>query len=494
MLPVQTPGGPGSPADLTTADLGPLGTSFARGFEAVLHGLPALRLPDVPGPLVYKKYRTLQGSRPGLAALIRARSELDDARRRRLDAVTAWPVRRVVERGTVRGVVLPRVADRFHIDITLPHSGRTERQVHDLQTLLLPVEKALRAGRPAANGPLRMRVARDAAATMAFLHDEMDVVLGDVSPRNTLIDLRGTDRVLFLDCDSMRIVSAPLDQRQPHTPDWDPPHGEVTSRATDVYKLGLIILRILAPRRMASVDRDPKSLTGVLDAAGMDLLRRAIDSRGPSDERPTAHEWFVHLSQALGEPVRPPSLCDVSADPTLLVPGTSTTVRWTLDTPALVEVHSAGVAIAAVDAPAGAGCLDAVPYRTGALTVSATNPFGEDAARTAGLVVLEPPVTRDLPVSIPQFALPDLARPMVPAPAPPPVPVGFIDAMRLPPLPPPFPAPTAADVIAGVDGSWTRLPPLPIPDPDAAPFDLLEAMTTTPDPHRGLPPRERAHR
>jgi hypothetical protein len=45
------------PDDLTVPQLGPLGAELGSGAQAKVYDLPALTLSDMPGPLVYKRYR-----------------------------------------------------------------------------------------------------------------------------------------------------------------------------------------------------------------------------------------------------------------------------------------------------------------------------------------------------------------------------------------------------------------------------------------------------
>lgn len=465
--------------DLDLAGLGAVGATLGAGGEGRVFALDGLGLPDAPGPLVFKRYTTARPLRPALTALIEARTALNEAGRRRLDATTTWPIRRVVEHGAVVGLVMPRIPGPYLIDLVLPGTGRSTRIPHDLQTLMIGADRALALGRPWASGETRLRVARDVASAIAFLHDEMAVVLGDVSPRNTLIRLDETPYAILVDCDGMRTTRDAATTRAVHTPDWDPPeawpprHGGSPTRAGDLYKFGLLVLRILAPRPEASIDRDARHAAGHLSPTGQAMLADAL-GHDPA-RRPSAIDWFVQLSRELGEPVRPPQLLDADAEPSLVVPGATTRVRWSASDPCRIEVHADGVLVGAQDAPSGAGSLDVTPRRSGVLTVVATNQIGEDRRTTRPVFVLEPPGTVKLPVPMPPLELPAVSAralpPLDPTPLPElpllTLPTELVDLLAAPRAP-------ITDVVLG-----PIFPPVPDVDPSSATPDPLSALVPT---------------
>jgi DNA-binding helix-hairpin-helix protein with protein kinase domain len=100
---------------VTIADsaLGPVGRQLGAGGQAKVFELPGLTLPDVAGPVVYKRYRPGRAPSGQLAKIVALRHRLHDpAKRALLDTVTAWPVREVLDAaGAVCGLVLPRIPE-----------------------------------------------------------------------------------------------------------------------------------------------------------------------------------------------------------------------------------------------------------------------------------------------------------------------------------------------------------------------------------------------
>ena len=97
-------------------------------------------------------------------------------------------------------------------------------------------------------------------------------VFGDLSLRNAVFAVN-PPRVMLIDCDG----AAPLSdttRRQATTPFWEPPEcpPQGTQRLqddrTDIYKLGLAILRCMTPGKGATTATSPAGLAGVLDAEG----------------------------------------------------------------------------------------------------------------------------------------------------------------------------------------------------------------------------------
>ena len=102
---------------------------------------------------------------------------------------------------------------------------------------------------------------------------------------------------MFVDCDAARRHGEVASVPQLNAPDWDPPEGGgVLSKSTDLYKLGLFVLRCLTPDAMCSVNRDPSKARYVLDPTGLALLQAAIG--GLPDRRTTAHQWVRYLTTA----------------------------------------------------------------------------------------------------------------------------------------------------------------------------------------------------
>ena len=195
---------------------------------------------------------------------------LAEGPRDRLDAVAAWPLAAVVDGVALTGVVLPRIPDAYFQDVVLP-SGTAETVVREVQYLFVPPDRNKRIGMPMPDDDQRLRICRDLADLLAFLHDDLAVAFGDLNAKNELFRLDAEPMIMLVDCDAARTRGDT--SAQPNTPDWIPldPH-EPLSRLSDRYKLGLFILRCLTPGPQGSTRTDP-SAAQILDAEGIDLLR-----------------------------------------------------------------------------------------------------------------------------------------------------------------------------------------------------------------------------
>jgi serine/threonine protein kinase len=276
--------------ELHRADLGRLGARLGSGGQAVVYLVPDLRLPDAPSALVYKEYKGNQVAPHGLRAIVRVRSKMAPAERERLDTVAVWPVRVVRDEAGIRGVVMPLIPGSFFQDRMLP-SGTADRHPREAQNLFVSEEVANRVGMPAVALGTRFAICRDAAGALSFLHQH-GIVFGDINAKNELFRLAPEPTVMLVDCDAVRIRGSAAVVRQLNAPDWAPPEGGALTQATDVYKLGLFVLRTLGPGPQASVSRDPRRATP-LDRDGMVLLQATLSPSART--RPTAAAWFDYL-------------------------------------------------------------------------------------------------------------------------------------------------------------------------------------------------------
>jgi len=378
--------------------LGTLGARLGKGGQATVYELPTLRLPDVEGPLVYKEYRATHDSPDSLRRIVSARLSLEVAKRARLDAIAAWPARVVEDKGVTCGVVLPRIPESYFDSLVLPGSNGTKDVPREVQNLFIDPALAGRLGRPAPSTEQRLAVCRDFAAALTFFHDELAVVFGDINAKNEVYRLGPAPMVMYLDCDGVRPAGVLAVSTQLNAPDWDPPEGRDLSRATDLYKLGLFILRCLSPG--ASTRRDPAWATSTLDTAGQDLLARAV--KGPSQDRPDARQWLVLLSRLLGEPIEPPRLGEVVAERPFVLKGQAVLVSWTAEDAVAVDITAGGHTVRV----AGATGRGSVPVRldeAGFIEVRAVNDIGVDCRVVGPIAVVVPPVLRSLPVPMPRL-------------------------------------------------------------------------------------------
>jgi DNA-binding helix-hairpin-helix protein with protein kinase domain len=279
--------------ELDRSVVGTLGAQLGSGGQANVYLAPQLTLPDVAGPLVFKQYKGDQVSQNGLRAIVGVRSRLDPGARARLDAMAVWPVRVVRDSGRICGVLMPLIPDSFFQDRILP-TGTRSRDPREVQNLFIEPDRAVRLGMPDLSTTQRFAVCRDLAAVLALLHGN-GVVFGDVNARNELFRAHPEPTVMLVDCDAVRIRGSAAVVKQLSAPDWNPPEGAVLTQATDLYKLGLFITRVLSPGRQASTARDPQRAFAHLDGEGRRLLTDALGAAGAS--RPTADIWRAYFAK-----------------------------------------------------------------------------------------------------------------------------------------------------------------------------------------------------
>lgn len=269
--------------------LQPLG----KGGQAKVYSVEGLTLHDVPGQVVFKEYKKGQVSPHGLRSIVSVRSKMDVTDRAELDALTAWPCRLVRHGPDVCGVLMPRIHESFFQQRILP-SGKSVNDPREVQNMFVDPGLAERLGMPLLSLVDRLTICRDLARALSFLHAN-ELVFGDINARNELFRVGQDPAVMLVDCDAARKVGSAAVVRQLSAPDWDPPEGGTAlSSKTDVYKLGLFVLRTLSPGPMASTARDPSRADDLLEGDGPTMLRRATSK--VAKERPSAAEWQAYLT------------------------------------------------------------------------------------------------------------------------------------------------------------------------------------------------------
>ncbi len=276
-----------------------LGTSrvVGGGSQATVHAVDDFRVPGINRELAFKEYLVGDSTLhlAGLESIVRFRAELSADDQERLDRFAAWPVATVTDGGHITGILMPLVNDPFTFDLQL-RNGTTERRLCTLQYAFIAPDRARQLGAPAFDAPARLRLAVEFARAFDFLH-ERNIVFGDISANNALLSVDAC-RVMLVDCDAVRIKGCAPVVPQLNSPDWDPPPvgGTRTHQTvrTDVYKFGLLVLRLLSPGAFASTQRSPQGQIAGLNPTGMDLLHRSLD---PDDRsRPAMREWVTALT------------------------------------------------------------------------------------------------------------------------------------------------------------------------------------------------------
>lgn len=275
------------------ADLGSL-VVLAEGAYGKVYRAPQYHLPGDPAAIAYKAYTTAVAEQARAAEnAVSFRNRLDPADRADLDRYTLWPRAVVEEQGAVVGLLMPLIPGEFFFEATDHATGGKSMKLRELQWLIATPAILANYGIADVDNTERLVLLGHLVYAVGLLH-EHGWVYGDLSFRNAAFAL-GPPRMILLGCDDAADLRDPR-RKQAHSLGWDPPESAQVSfqdKATDVYKLGLAILRCLNPGKGTATLRDPSRLAGRLDAAGVALISRAV---GPDPaRRPTAEELYAYL-------------------------------------------------------------------------------------------------------------------------------------------------------------------------------------------------------
>lgn len=279
-----------APCDVLIDEFGELVPISRRGGQGRVYRPARVPIGLGRGPVVVKLYRRPPPAAGAeiLAAMVSWSRALEPDQRAQLQRLTAWPVRVVSAAGLPVGIVMQDVSGRFSVPFVMP-SGRREHVLLALEHLLgSDTYLQLRGLDVALDTVTRAEVAERVSGALAFLHRHA-VVASDIAPSNVLIGL-GDRRVevCMIDCDSM-VFRGRQALESVETGDWDIPasFGEPPrTRASDAYKLGLVVLRLFAR------SHDARTVAPHLRHVPIelrDLLYRAL-APDPAN-RPPAGEW-----------------------------------------------------------------------------------------------------------------------------------------------------------------------------------------------------------
>ncbi len=316
----------------------------------------------------------------------------------------------------------------------------------------------------------RLLLMTQLAFSFAVLHKQ-DWVIGDFSYQNAAFAL-GPPRLLLIDCDDAASLSD-RERRQPHTPQWYPPEyqgpgaQQHQDHKTDVYKLGLAIVRYLKPEVGATTTRDPERLAGILDSTGLDLVRSALSEN--RDARPTAREIFEYLKRFTDPMIASPVINYAELiTPVVLrdADGQSAgRIAWQITKADKIDILLGADqpqtvrTVTPADYPDG--CAFPVADESGQVTLVATNHYGERRYVIGDITVFNiPPITVNL------SEMPRLDIPVPPELPFDPAQVAFPGGV---PAIPEIPDEKVPDV---------EIPQLQVPDGSLPEFeDLLRALT-----------------
>jgi hypothetical protein len=291
------------------SDLGSL-TKISEGGFGVVYRVPSFRLPTAPAtPLAYKEFTKDEAEQAQTAQKsVFFRELLPPSDQTDLDRCAVWPRALVEDKGAVSGLLMPLIPGAFFFELTYAQTGQKTTELRDLKWLNA-TSKQLAANALSADADFTERLALLAQLVycVARLHKQ-NWLFGDISFSNAAYAIN-PPRMILLDCDGASSVAQAALRPAVNTFGWEPPECEqlnVASKATDVYKLGLAVLRCLNPDGAGATIKDPKWLGGQLDAAGVALIARAL-SPDPA-LRPQAKELYYYLKAALDARITPPQV------------------------------------------------------------------------------------------------------------------------------------------------------------------------------------------
>jgi hypothetical protein len=387
------------------AGLGPL-TELAEGAFGKVYRAEKYRLPGNPSAIAYKEF-TQQKTEQARAAqdAVSFRDLLRPADRSDLDRCTVWPRALVEEQGAVIGLLMPLITADFFFQ----PPGQTGKKLRDLQWLIASPAQLAMIGTQDVEETDRLVLLAQLVYDVARLHKQ-DWVYGDLSFKNAAFAI-DPPRMILLDCDGAADLHN-LGRKQAHSLAFDPPecaNGKLQDKATDVYKLGLAILRCLNPGKNAATMRDPGRVAGKLDATGVDLITRAVDP-DPA-RRPTAKELYAYLRGVVAPRVAPPHVIAARLATPLRVRGMDARVEWEIANVPEVIIRVGTSAPVTVPVANGGAQLYVFPAQeSGPVTIEAENRFGAVRVDLGELILYDiPPFDpKSLIGTLPRLAVPPL--------------------------------------------------------------------------------------
>jgi hypothetical protein len=388
-------------------DLG--ATDFiASGAFGAVYKVPGYHLPGDPTPLAFKEFTTDQARQAKVAKkIVSFRDDLDPAEQAKLDRYTTWPRALVSEHGSVCGLLMPLIPDEFFCDQLDPETGNMTRKPREMGWLITTGAQrtAAKMNMPDVDRTTRLTLLTQLAYSIGLLHKH-GWVFGDLSFKNAAFALAPT-RFMLLDCDGAAALSD-QSRKQFSTPFWEPPEsGRQADQddVTDVFKLGLAIMRCLTPGKGASNSRKASRLGTALDAAGTDLITRALSDNRAG--RPTAKNLYQYLRQLAASRITIPDLIRAELVTPVVLRGMDARLTWHVEHAEKVLILAGNGQRIELDLTASPNGYTFRPQASGPVTVTAQNRFG-----TASLVVGELTL-----YELPSFDvdLSHLPRPLIPA-------------------------------------------------------------------------------
>jgi hypothetical protein len=359
------------------SDLGPLDEISEGGFGKVYRA-PQYRLPGDPGTaMAYKEFTTdvdAQGRSAEKAVLFR--DLMSPADRADLDRCAVWPVALVADGGAVTGLLMPLIPGDFFFDTIDAFTGANTRMLRDLQWLIAnPTQLAAQKMAPVDEIDRLVLIAR-LVYDIGRLHKH-GWVYGDLSLMNAAYALN-PPRLILLDCDGAASLTD-AGRTQSHSIGWKPPECaqlNIQDRETDVYKLGLAIMRFLNPGlEDISTKTDRRLIAGKLDPVGVGLVERALGT--DRSARPTAKQLYAYLHAVVAARIAPPEVVAARLATPLRVRGMDARIEWEIKNVSEVTIRVGANPPETVPANRGPQVhIVRSPQQSGPVTIEAANRYG----------------------------------------------------------------------------------------------------------------------
>ena len=353
-------------------------------------------LPGDPTPLAYLEFTGEHAKRAWAArAAAGFRGQLSPRDREELDRYAAWP-RAVVENdsGTPCGFLMPALQGEYLCQQADPDSGQLAWRPREMSWLITTPEQqaAAQLDLPQVDQTDRLVLLGRLIYVIGLLHRH-GWVFGDLSLESAAFALN-PPRLMLLHCDGAASRSD-LGRQQMSAPFWDPPECRhpggraLQDAATDDYKLGLAILRCLAPGRGAATARSARRLTGLIDAEGISLVARAL-SPDPA-QRPSAREMYSYVRKVVSARTALPKVAYARLATAYVPSGAEARIDWKIQDVTGVTISVGGGPTHEVDAAASpAGCAFR-PGESGRVVVTLRNRYGSVSMDVGHLTVYSLP-------------------------------------------------------------------------------------------------------
>lgn len=266
-----------------------------------------LQLKNPPCELVYKEYRQDIASGLDESILLSMIDYIKTIPQRdalRIISICSWPLFLVEDGspGRTAGFLMPRVPSKFDGLQIRTVKGPTST-IGEIQHLLNSEDQLRKRYSLSLTEGLRYNLLSKVASALSTLH-QRQIVVGDLSPKNLLFSLNPSCEVYFLDADAMRFQGRSA-LPQVETPGWSIaeayPSETLATTSSDIYKLGLLALRLLLGSQNASQNQ---SLPTSIPRPVRSLIQESLSRM--SHNRPSLKEWMDVLQ---------PLSTDVAAQP-----------------------------------------------------------------------------------------------------------------------------------------------------------------------------------